>query len=330
MPQSKTYKVLLIGDAKSGKTHFLERMISNEYSSHYIPTVGVVSKSLRTVNGLILRIWDTAGDEELSQFTKSFYRNADLFIYCIDFSSKIDQAKIEEQIQECRAYSPEAALIILATQMDKPEYNHPPSITVDKEEIKILPISTKRNLNTQQVFYYLERWASDLYMRRKNRLSDARCKLITAFDTLPDNKKTKATEALDLLEEKLGKESITEEDKAQALLTFNNHCASLLKNDHPSTFKLVSELIAILAIPVLVGLIGFGVGFALGLWTGPGAFLSGIIAGQAAAVAAVAITGASTLGSAGLGYYFFKPSPTPTPAVVTEFAAATRDCFKVG
>ncbi|MCX7116150.1 MAG: hypothetical protein NTW08_09650 [Gammaproteobacteria bacterium] len=58
--------------------------------------------------------------------------------------------------------------------------------------------------------------------------------------------------------------------------------------------------IAVAVVALLIGIIGFVIGGALGCWLGPAAFISAIMAGQAAAVAVVSTAGA--LGLLGGGY----------------------------
>ncbi|ETO93982.1 hypothetical protein [Legionella oakridgensis] len=93
-----------------------------------------------------------------------------------------------------------------------------------------------------------------------------------------------------------------------AYVQFAQHCRETLDGKHPNILKTILTIAAVSVATVLAGAVGFGIGFALGLWTGPGAFFTGVMAGSAAA--SLTLAAAGTVGvTAGVltGYSLFKP-----------------------
>ena len=116
-------------------------------------------------------------------------------------------------------------------------------------------------------------------------------------------------------EAKVMVDGLNRENPESAITKFQQNCNSLLqKYAPPSTSAIILKAVATVAITaavtIIAAAIGFGIGFAAGLWTGPGAFISGVLTG-AAATATIATSGAIGLGFGALSaYHFFKPQPT--------------------
>ena len=86
MPNSRKFKVVLIGDANVGKTSLLNKLISNYCNNEHNPTVGTncgIWTFPKKDDSISLQIWDTAGEERYRALGSIFYRNADagLLIY---------------------------------------------------------------------------------------------------------------------------------------------------------------------------------------------------------------------------------------------------------
>lgn len=62
-------------------------------------------------------------------------------------------------------------------------------------------------------------------------------------------------------------------DKATAIETFANNYHVILEGKHPNIKNAVLAVTTTAVVTVLAGLVGFGIGFAAGIWTGPGAFI---------------------------------------------------------
>ena len=73
------YKTVIIGNSGVGKSAILVRFVENQFSEHYLATIGVDFrfKSFPLEgNKIKLQIWDTAGQDKYKTITQSYYRNS--------------------------------------------------------------------------------------------------------------------------------------------------------------------------------------------------------------------------------------------------------------
>jgi small GTP-binding protein len=73
------YKVLVIGEAGTGKTCLIRRYVHNSFTSHAKATVGVdFAIKILTLHGksVTLQLWDIAGQEGTRQMTRVYYQAA--------------------------------------------------------------------------------------------------------------------------------------------------------------------------------------------------------------------------------------------------------------
>ena len=82
-------KVVIIGDAGTGKTSLLLRAADDVFSESYITTIGVDFK-IRSdeASNIKLQIWDTAGQERFRTITTSYYKGAGVFIIVFDVTNR--------------------------------------------------------------------------------------------------------------------------------------------------------------------------------------------------------------------------------------------------
>ena len=90
------YKILLIGDASSGKSSFLIQYTEKNWDDGFVPTIGIdfKLKTLQMEDGkkVKLQIWDTPGHERFKNITTSYYRGANgiILIYSINDRESFD------------------------------------------------------------------------------------------------------------------------------------------------------------------------------------------------------------------------------------------------
>jgi len=85
------FKIVLIGDATSGKTSLMRRYVDDTFNQETMTTIGVdfTVKTL-VVNGstVKLQIWDTAGQERFAPIGSMYYHGAKAVIFTYDITQK--------------------------------------------------------------------------------------------------------------------------------------------------------------------------------------------------------------------------------------------------
>lgn len=83
-------KVVLIGDANTGKTSIVQKYVSNTFDDHSTPTIGstflskVVDFDKKSIK---LCVWDTAGQERYYSLAASYARDARVCLLIYDITS---------------------------------------------------------------------------------------------------------------------------------------------------------------------------------------------------------------------------------------------------
>ena len=120
--ESRTGKVVLIGDGACGKTCLLEVFKSNSFPKEYIPTV--VDNFIKVVEfekdkSVSLALWDTAGQDDYDTIRPLSYRETDIVLICYTIENKRNLANIEQKwLLEIKNYCPSAIFFLVALKKD--------------------------------------------------------------------------------------------------------------------------------------------------------------------------------------------------------------------
>lgn len=306
-------KIMFLGDAGSGKTQLAKVLIGESYSSIYKMTIGADFFTLNNKDtNLSITVWDMAGDERFSASGNAFYKENSAVFYCVDMTRPLNTKKIKSDIAEFKAICPNAAVVFVGTKSDLCYNTRECENKLNALNVSTKPfftVSSAKNSGISALRGYI--FTLVIPAHTETQYTAARKNLIDILDSMNDRiGSTKINNALGTLEHSLTQPHAKPEDKAAAIKTFTDFCSEMLKKQHPSLLQCALALAAVAAITVVAGLIGFGIGFALGCWTGPGAFFAGIAAGQAAAVAVLSTTVATTVvSSAALAVRFYRQAP---------------------
>ncbi|KAM4696742.1 ras-related protein rab7-like [Rhinophrynus dorsalis] len=83
-------KLLLIGNAGSGKSALMNRYVNSRFSNSYRATIGAdfFTKELRVNDRMVtVQIWDTAGTERFQSLGAALYRGTDCCLLVFDVTS---------------------------------------------------------------------------------------------------------------------------------------------------------------------------------------------------------------------------------------------------
>ncbi len=116
------YKVVLSGDACTGKTSVLLRLARESFYTGYIPTIGLDFRLYSVILDEIrykLQVWEQAGQERFRTLTRGYYRGIQGVIIFYDASSQNTFDNVPYWIKEARKYAhPDATLMLMGTKCD--------------------------------------------------------------------------------------------------------------------------------------------------------------------------------------------------------------------
>ena len=90
MDYDKTCKILLIGDSSVGKTCLISKYAIGVFNEDYISTIGFDSRQKEEIinnEKVLVKIFDTAGQERFQSITANYLRNAEGVILVYDLTS---------------------------------------------------------------------------------------------------------------------------------------------------------------------------------------------------------------------------------------------------
>ncbi|XP_019095640.1 PREDICTED: GTP-binding nuclear protein Ran-4-like [Camelina sativa] len=102
-----TFKLLIVGDAGTGKTTLVKRHLTGEFDQNYEPTVGVEVQPLDffTNRGKIrFECWDTAGQEKYRGLKDAHYVEGQCAIIMFDVRSRITYYNVDTWYSDLRRY----------------------------------------------------------------------------------------------------------------------------------------------------------------------------------------------------------------------------------
>ncbi|KAG1945287.1 ras-related protein Rab-33B isoform X1 [Pimephales promelas] len=108
-PQSRVFKIIVIGDSNVGKTCLTYRFCGGKFLKNPEATIGVDfrERTLQLDGEYIkLQIWDTAGQERFRKsMVEHYYRNVHAIIFVYDVSSLASFESLPDWIEECVRHS---------------------------------------------------------------------------------------------------------------------------------------------------------------------------------------------------------------------------------
>ena len=156
-----TFKISLVGDAKSGKTTFVGRHKTGEFETTHVPTLGcnVTELSFNTNYGTVkFDCWDTAGKREFMGLGNGYTVGAHACIVMFDHTSRDSYKHVPDWITKVRDAAPDVHIVVCGNKVDKStDTLAEEMVVVFDDKIKYYDISVKNNYQYDKPFLSLAR-----------------------------------------------------------------------------------------------------------------------------------------------------------------------------
>ena len=119
-----TFKILLIGDGRVGKTSLVNRFVRNTFTKSYLHTIGMEpSFHNLTINNthIALQIFDIAGDKSFTKLREMFYKGARGGLITFDLTRKDTLTSIEAWHKEISSKAKGGKYILVGNKNDLPD-----------------------------------------------------------------------------------------------------------------------------------------------------------------------------------------------------------------
>mmetsp|Transcript_5248 Transcript_5248/g.9634 ORF Transcript_5248/g.9634 Transcript_5248/m.9634 type:complete len:175 (+) Transcript_5248:90-614(+) len=109
-------KVIILGNANTGKTSLSSRLVRDKFSEDYWETIGADFTTFELVHegtNVTVQLWDTAGQERYQSLGIAFYRGADGFIITYSITSRASFDALRRWFGEAESYMQAGAKVIV-------------------------------------------------------------------------------------------------------------------------------------------------------------------------------------------------------------------------
>ena len=168
-PYDCEYKLVLVGDSGTGKTCFMTGFVGGDFSTNYVPTVGVDFINCTIVlDGIRLKleVWDTAGHQRYRTIhcdestCTCVYTGSHGIIVVYDATKEKTFDNVPCWLEEVKKNtSPEATIMLVGNKCDLAEekvveYRTAKEFT-DERGIMLMEVSAKEGTNVELAFLTL-------------------------------------------------------------------------------------------------------------------------------------------------------------------------------
>lgn len=158
-----TISCILVGDSETGKSSFLVRFYSNEFSDVFLTTIGIdkQSKIVKVMKDDIrLVLWDTAGQERFKSLPGKYYQNADGILILFDVNKKSSFENVKNWMADIKnniGENHKTNVFLIGNKVDlKREVSKEEGTQMAKElGIKYFECSNKYNLNVNEIMCHM-------------------------------------------------------------------------------------------------------------------------------------------------------------------------------
>jgi len=162
MNPAATFKVLMVGDGATGKTTYVKRHITGEFTRKYIPNIGAEVSRLffHTTRGLVaLDVWDTAGQEKFGGLRDAYYIGSHACILFFDVTSRNTYKNVPVWYKDVERVCGKAPTVLVGNKVDVKDRQVKAKNVVfhRKKNIPYFELSAKSNYHIEKPFLYIIR-----------------------------------------------------------------------------------------------------------------------------------------------------------------------------
>jgi GTP-binding nuclear protein Ran len=157
-----TFKLIIVGDCKVGKTAFIKKHVTREFEKEYNATVGAVvyPKKMHTNHGVIMfDVWDTAGQGTHGDLQDGYYINADCAIIMFDTTSMSSYNNVATWYKDVIKVCGKIPLVLVGNKVDIDDRIVMPNMINfhRKNNLQYCDISVKKGFNFNTPFRWILR-----------------------------------------------------------------------------------------------------------------------------------------------------------------------------
>ena len=151
------HKIIFVGDANTGKTSIINRILDNPFNETYEVSIGIdfMSKNIRfRGQNIKIQIWDSAGQEKYKGLIPSYVRNSSIVFIVYDVSNKSSFDNVPNWISFVKNIE-KTTIVLCGNKIDlsrEVEKNEGEELS-KKEGILFFECSAKTNENIKNLFF---------------------------------------------------------------------------------------------------------------------------------------------------------------------------------
>jgi small GTP-binding protein len=320
------FRVAFVGPQSSGKSQLLNRLAKNDFLPTLPPTSGVAHtiRMLPTTKEMAdgqIHYWDFSGDPTFEGVIGSFIKDSNVLIYCVDITNDLDVNLLNQDIAHYLSISPKASLVLVGTKNDASQLISTDKLHQLQTEIPLQQnlrflTSSKEGTGLSELSNCIMSLAEREYQLKfkHHQWDDAIRNMQQSLAGLNKKKSQLIQDEYSLMIETL--QDNPADHGVNAIETFVEKSKAILKGKHSNVMNAVLRIAAVAIVTILSGIAGFGLGFAAGLWIGPGALFTGILGASAGA------TLGSSISTGIVSHRWFKESNRNL--ALTQFATEAK------
>ena len=118
-------KCIVIGSSGTGKTAIIYRLVKNKFTGSALSTIGVeYDESIFTIGKeeVLLKVWDTAGQENYRSMTRKYFRDAVCVLVVFDLTKKESFDDLNDWLKDVHELChPLASIVLVGNKSDLAE-----------------------------------------------------------------------------------------------------------------------------------------------------------------------------------------------------------------